>query len=202
MSAKPSIQHLTLQDPKGRIALVPEMHEPFIRTMDSLYPRLISGSTARKGEGYSAFLVDDDKGTHQFIGSFTGMCLASVRKNPWFKDEGQWFLKALLSGMTLAGHGDDHRSRCHPANYGTLRLWDKLGLGAKRTTRGDYISTTRDAASHEQLRLALRITKGDYVDIRAYADKKAATVTPEQLAVILPTYSPATAIRFSCELIG
>ncbi|AHC30501.1 hypothetical protein CC53_gp084 [Rhizobium phage vB_RleS_L338C] len=169
--------------------------------MDSLYPTLVSGSTERKGEGFSAFRVDGDM--PEFIGSFTGMCLASVRKNPWFEDDQQWFLRALLAGMSLKGFQEDHRSRCHPHNYGTLRLWDKLGLGAKRTTRGDYISVTRDEASHEMLRLAMRVCKEGYGDIRAYAEKKMTAITEEQLDKIMPCPTLAfhvNAVRVDCSL--
>ncbi|QIG76132.1 hypothetical protein EVC24_111 [Rhizobium phage RHph_I4] len=201
MSARPTIEHAVSLSPKGKIALVPIIHEPFIVLMDSLYPALVSASTERRGDGFSAFRVDGDM--PEFIGSFTGMCLASVRKNPWFQDDRQWFLRALLAGMFVKGFSTDHRSRCHPHNYGTLRLWDKLGLGAKRTTRGDYISVTRDEASHEMLRLAMRVCKEGYGDIRAYAEKKMTLVTEAQLDKIMPSPTLAfhsKAIRVDCSL--
>lgn len=182
MSAIPTIK-VEFSKP-GPIHLVPYIHEPFIRLMDYLYPTLVSNSTVRKGKGYSAFLcLDDEK--PQFIGSFTGLCLASVRKNPFFKDDDQWFLRALLLGMS-ADDLKDHRSRCAAENYGTLRLWQKLGLGAKKTTRGDYISTGADEASTAELIKAIECAKEGYADLRASADKRMANLDPNAIAQCMP----------------
>lgn len=189
MSAIPAIDYTYSVDPSGPIVLVPYIHKPFITMMDSLFPTLVSHSGERKGEGYSAYLHQGDR--LDFIGSFTGMCLASVRKNPWFDDKDQWFLRALLGGMSLKGYETDHRSRCHQDNYGTLRLWQKLGLGAKKTIRGDYISQTADLASIAELSKAIEYARVGYSDLRAFAEKRRASLTHEAIASVLPPASLA-----------
>lgn len=201
MSAIPAIDYTVTLDPKGPIVLVPYIHAPFIHVMDSFFPALVSHSGDRKGEGYSAYLLQNDK--LDFIGSFTGMCLASVRKNPWFEDKEQWFLRALLGGMHLKGYETDHRSRCHRDNYGTLRLWQKLGLGAKRTMRGDYISQTADEASVAELLRAIEYAKVGYSDLRAFAEKRRSMIPQKALESILPPASLAfekSATRLSVTL--
>lgn len=188
MSAKPAVPFKHREG--GEIALVPLIYDPFIRLMDYLYPALVSNSTVRKGQGYSAFLVTP-VATH-FVGSFTGLCLASVRKNPFFIDDNEWFMRSLLAGMHKDGTAEDHRSRCAAANYGTLRLWQKLGLGAKRTSRGDYISVTQDPTSYDVLTDALRASKEGYADIRASAAKRMSNLDPNVLKQAIPSETMLT----------
>jgi hypothetical protein len=85
-----------------------------------------------------------------------------------------------------------------------LRLWEKLGLGAKHSARGDYTSASADDATRVVLTAATQAAKPGYADIRAYAEKKMAELPPAHVEGLLPPISLAfhsRAIRVSCNLI-
>lgn len=147
--------------------LYPFMPTPFISLMDALYPALVSNSEARRGRWLCAFRADG-----QFVGAFGGLTLASVRRNPWLPEDGeQWFLRALLAGIHADGH-QYHQSRCARVNYGTLRLWKKLGLGAKITARDDCQSEDAEVlGSVDLLDRAIETAKREYGGIRAHAER-------------------------------
>lgn len=161
------------------IRLYPHIHSPFLTLMGALYPRFASYTKAEKG--WSAFTAD---GT--FIGCFAGLTLQSVRKNPFFSDPDRLFLKALLAGLVIEGYRH-HSSVCSPENYGTLRLWQKLGLGAKLDTRGKARSAYADPQTTALLDSLLFRAKLGYPDERAYADRQMAQMTEEAIAALVPT---------------
>lgn len=166
VQTKPFVLRDHIVNPFGRsLVYYRAIHQPFIDLMASLYPHFAS---YRKAEtGWSAFTREG-----VFIGSFAGQTLQSVRRNPVLDDQGRdLFLRALLGGMHLDGY-THHQSVCDPRNYGTLRLWQKLWLGAKLDAKGKARSALRTQAAHDLLTELIAKAKPDYADHRRYAEKR------------------------------
>lgn len=165
----------------GPIRLHLGVWPPLLKLLDRLYPQYISGSAGRvAANAYSAFHEDG-----RYIGSFSGVTLQSVRRNPWLVEDGdQLFLRALLAGLHRDGY-DHHSSVCETSNYGTLALWRKLRLGARLDTRGKARSaaaTGETIAFRDQLLAAAR---PDYIDTRARVAKMLAGVERDKF---IPTH--------------
>lgn len=168
----------------GPLILYPQVHRPFMKFMGKLYPRFASYDKADKG--YSAF----DAVSGQFIGCFAGLTLQSVRKNPWFAGHNGEFLKALLAGIHIEQY-DRHNSVCDADNYGTLRLWQKLGLGAKIDARGKARSAAPDEGSNGLLCDLIAKAKPGYNEHRQRA---AEIIERTDATTVLPTQRDFTGI--------
>lgn len=153
------------------------VHQPFYKLMGFLYPAF-AGYDKASG-GYTVF---DHDGT--FIGCFGGVTLQSVRRNPFLIEDGsQKFLRALLGGLHLDGH-EHHSSVCSPQNYGTLRLWQKMGLGARLDAKGKARSAFGDAQGRAVLSdLIEKVDMDAYREAREIAARRLAQVDP---AAFLP----------------
>lgn len=130
--ANVTVPHEVSFNPQGEFCLIPVIDPVFMKAMSRLYPAFASYTKADKG--YSAF-ARAPEGEFTFIGSFGGLTLQSVRKNPLLSRGDDRFVRALLGGLYLDGY-EHHASVCSAKNYGTLSLWKKLGLGAKVDSRG------------------------------------------------------------------
>jgi hypothetical protein len=158
--------------------------EPFAAIMASLYPRLASTVTVKRG--YAAWA---DAG---FIGIMTSTGLTSVRRNPLLVDDTQLFLRALLAGMAVDGL-KTWSAYCDWDNYGTLRLMQKLGLGAKHSRSG-HLSAYADRDTVEYLQQALEVARTPYLDHREYAVRKLHHLTPDQTAALMPPEPSVTPV--------
>lgn len=145
----------------GPLLLVPGVHRPFMKFMGKAYPKFASYDKA--DNGYSAFHDE-----HGFVGCFGGMTLQSIRKNPFYLGEKDDFIKALLAGLHIDGH-THHSSVCSVDNYGTLQLWNRLGLGAKIDNAGKARSAERDSTGLMTLTRLMLAARRDYPQVRADA---------------------------------
>lgn len=155
------------------------IHAPFLSLMAALYPRFASYTAAE--EGYSAFV------NGEFVGCFAGKTLQSIRKNPWFEDNDQWFLRSLLAGLHVDGY-DHHTSVCSPYNYGTLRLWQRMGLGSRYDARGKARSVAATEESLRQLQVDIDRARPEYAEIRAFAERQMRAMSDAALQNLLPRY--------------
>jgi hypothetical protein len=152
--------------------LYPKISKPFMKAMGYLYPAFASYDKAERG--YSAFH------NGKFVGCFGGLTLQSVRRNPLLVEDGsQLFMRALLGGLSIDGYAH-HSSVCDPRNYGTLRLWKKLGLGAKLDGRGKARSAFADLEGASVLDMLIQaINRDEYDEHRVIASRRLAHLTPE-----------------------
>lgn len=178
MTDRPFINVAHRVEAGGSIRLYSAVHATaFASLMAALYPRLASTVTVKRG--YSAFAEDG-----RFIGIMTSTGLTSVRRNPLLEDDSQLFLRALLAGL----HTDGLKTSsmyCDWDNYGTLRLIQKLGMGAK-PSRSGHLSARATPDTLAYLGLALSGAKVPYQDHRAYAARKLASLTPTVLSGLIP----------------
>lgn len=152
----------------GEIILTEVRSERFIKLCDGLYPRLVSNSMERGAHSIGAFRALDGA----FIGTISGPKVTSTRKNPWFEDDGSWFLRAWVGAMFAHGKSLPY-GRCQGINYGALRSWFKLGCGAKPYGRhGSFMMVPLDAESEACIRAAMETAKPIYHEIRAQAEKR------------------------------
>lgn len=149
----------------------------FMKLMGALFPKFASYTKAENG--FSAFTSGG-----VFIGSFAGMTLQSVRRNPVYPDGGQQlFLRALLGGLYVDGY-KHHNSVCSPENYGTLRLWQKMGLGSKLDRAGKARSALGTPETKQHLADLIADAKPGYEEVRRYAERQMGTIG---VARFLPT---------------
>lgn len=172
----------------------------FVLLMDMLYPQFVTHTEADRNDGFTAFYNSKRYGT-VFVGTFCGVTLQSVRRNPWLPgddDVSNVFLRALLGGLHLRGY-KHHSSVCKAKNYGTLRLWEKLGLGARFDAKGKARSADHNPDTAHLLALLLKEAKPGYADIRARANKITKALIAKEF---LPTPETASGIirRVNVEL--
>lgn len=178
---KPLINVPHRVEPGTTIRLYPVIPVPFIKLMASLYP-LLSSYDKSTNRGYSAFTGDG-----QFIGTMASTGLTSIRKNPLFEDGGQQlYMRALLGGLHVNGHNSSSMV-CEHDNYGTLRLIQKLGMGARLDARGSPRSALATPETLAYLQEAIAYAKPRYVAHREYAAKKLASIPEDALAKLIPT---------------
>lgn len=167
-------------EPGSSIKLYAHIHQPFLHLMAGLYPKLAPYTGASKG--FSAFTADG-----QFIGSFGGKTLASIRKNPTFNDDGaQTFLRAVLGGLHAAGE-TTCRNVCEQDNYGTLRLWQRMGLGVEIDARSKAASAALTPDTAATLAHLIEAARVPYADHRAYAAKVLRSIPADRLATLIPS---------------
>lgn len=169
------------------ITLVEYVHTPFMALMASLYPKFAGYTKAERG--YSAFAGAN----HVFVGSFAGMTLQSVRKNPLLEDKENLFVRALFGALHVAGY-EHHHSVCNRDNYGTLRMWQKMGLGAKIDGKGKARSAPLTAESAAFLQSLIDECRADYRDIRGLAARTVEIRGPNKIALLLPKYEDLQAL--------
>ena len=160
------------------IRLYAGIHLPFLKLMASLYPTMSTyvGATV----GYSAFSEDG-----RFIGTMAPLkTMGSIRKNPLLTDDSQLFLRALLGGMSI-NRVTTYRANCVNDNYGTLRLFQKLGLGIRVDGRTTY-SALASPDSLKALQLSLARSHTSYTDARAYAARALSRLSPEAIRGLIP----------------
>ena len=178
---KPLINVPHRVEPGTTIKLYPVIPVPFIKLMAGLYP-LLSSYDKSTSRGYSAFTADG-----QFIGTMASTGLTSIRKNPLFDDGGQQlYMRALLGGLHINGHNSSSMV-CEHDNYGTLRLIQKLGMGARLDARGSPRSALATPETLAFLRDAIDKAKGPYAAHREYAARQLASIPPGALDKLIPT---------------
>ena len=163
-----TIRHKVTLDPDGAFELVPAIDPTFMKIMGRLFPAFASYTKAENG--YSAFAYEKGKVRPAFIGSFGGMTLQSIRKNPTLPRGDDRFIRALLGGLHLDGY-KHHSSVCSAKNYGTLSLWKKLGLGAKLDARGKARSAPGTLTARGLLDDLRREASEDYAEHRIIAQR-------------------------------
>ena len=196
-----------VESPSGEILLIEDLWMPFIQLMDRLFPHFISSSESRGGGiGWSAFQIPVGSSIQAatFIGSFAGAQLQSPRKNPWFEDREQLFLRAILAAYTLTGV-DTFRSKCKPNNYGTMGLWRIFGVGGRldHQNKVNNVPLTEESAKLlDDLRDKCR---AEYYDIRRSVALRLPHINP---AGLIPTVEQMVArkpdvamVRMSCRLL-
>lgn len=168
--------------PGRSIWLYPKIPPQFSKLMAALYPLL--ASTVSTKTGYSAFAGDG-----RFIGIMTSTGLTSIRRNPFLIDDTDLFLRALLAGLAFDGR-KTCSMYCDWDNYGTLRMMQKLGLGAKpEGKKGGHRSTLATPDTTTYLAAAVDAAREPYRRHREYAEKQIAQFTGAQISALIPTVS-------------
>lgn len=200
-----TVPHVAKQNDLGDICFAPMKSELFLRLMDTLYAPVLSGSLLRSGTFHCLWHCDG-----RFIGSMVVRkqgnqpCVASIRKNPWLKEEAgeELILRGFLALSHHAG-AKIYVGKYSLSNYAIMRFAQKVGVGAS-LSHGGSVANMAEKTDHSVAvlsRIADR-AKQDYSSIAARAKSillTTAGVNPNVEADVCPSL-PQDVIRYSVVL--